>query len=258
MYYLMPRDSLASVFGKSRADSMIEAADAKWSDVEAELTAKADTPMFDANPDSTGTTYGQLAEHLKSIQEISKQNGTTALDEVVGVRAIEKRLMRKLDAYLEDKAVAKLDGKFMVGGDGRVKAYDEILMRAVNKMLRKYGGEDATLEAMPTRLPESLYQGLRNTLPMSARSRSAFTGDNATPEAVAALKKLGIDVTLEDLAQQRTGAVVKAMGVDADSTAETWTFRIPEKMKEEYRNSGVPFFAVVVGSFQILAALLTE
>lgn len=131
---------------------------------------------------------------------------------------------------------------FFAGGEGRVKAYDEILMRSVNKLLRKYGGGDAAREAMPTQLPESLYSELRNNSELA--SSSMFTGDRASPQAVKALKELGIDVSLEDLARNRTGEVVKKVGVDPDKTAETWTFRIPEKLKEEYRNSGVPFFAI--------------
>ncbi len=48
----------------------------------------------------------------------------------------------------------------------------------------------------------------------------------------------------EDLVQHKMGGLVKEVGIDPQNTAETWTFRIPEKLKEEYRNSGVPFFAI--------------
>lgn len=242
-FYAMNREELASVFGKARADKMMAEADAMWPKVEETFTERKDMPF----------TLSKGAEKTYKFSELKDYVNDTLAAE----GGDDMNLMRKASVLsdlgevfmttLQPKAVSVIDdSNFMVGGDGRVKAYDEILMRSVNKLLRKYGGDDATREAVPTRIPESVYSGLAN---LSENQRFAkysgeITGSNATPQTVEALNKLGIPVTLEDLAQNKSGSIIKHAIPDPENTAETWTFRIPEKLKEEYRKGGVPFFAI--------------
>ena len=246
-FYAMNREDLATVFGKARADKMIAEADAMWPKVEEAYAERKDMPFSNISEDGGETkvyNFSQLKEYVQDQKAMfDKAYSGENQKSISGghdyhLNQIEQQFM----TTLQPKAASIIDdSNFMVGGEGRVKAYDEILMRAVNKLLRKYGGEDATREAVPTRLPEKVYAGTQEQNPFI---RGNFTGENATPQVVDALKKLGIDVNLEDLAQHKAGGIVKATGVDPESTAETWTFRIPEKLKEEYRNSGVPFFAI--------------
>jgi len=246
-FYAVSRNDLPAIFGKARAEKMIAEADAMWPKVEEAYAERKDMPFSNISEDGGEAkvyNFSQLKEYVQDQKAMfDKAYAGENQKSISGghdyhLNQIEQQFM----TTLQPKAAGIIDdSNFMLGGEGRVKAYDEILMRAVNKLLRKYGGEDATREAVPTRLPEKVYTGTQEQNPFI---RGNFTGENATPQVVDALKKLGIDVNLEDLAQHKTGNIVKAAGVDPEHTAETWTFRIPEKLKEEYRNSGVPFFAI--------------
>jgi hypothetical protein len=246
-FFAMNREDLATVFGKARADKMIAEADAMWPKVEEAFNERRDMPFSNISKKGEEMkiyNFSQLKEYIKDQKAMFDEAYAGENEKIIsgGHDYHLNQIEQQFFTTLQPKAASIIDdSNFMVGGEGRVKAYDEILMRAVNKLLRKYGGDDAQREAVPTRLPESVYKGMMDS---SVPYSGMFTGDKASPQVVDALKKLGIDVNLEDLAQNKAGGIVKAAGVDPENTAETWTFRIPEKLKEEYRNSGVPFFAI--------------